>query len=259
MKTSKALLTFDVISLMPEMFSAISDYGITGRAFKENIVNLNLWNPREFSTDLHKTVDDRTYGGGPGMLMMANPLVEAIEAAKVRQGKLGIKNSKVIHMTPRGKSLSHNEVKRLLNCKGLVVISSRYEGIDERVNDWIDEEISIGDYVLSGGELAAMTMMDCLIRQLPGVLNDDESAIQDSFVNGLLDHSHFTRPEVFKKMKVPEVLLSGNHEKIRLWRLKESLKLTLKKRPDLLAQKLLTKEETRLLKEIQIEQEQDSI
>jgi len=259
MKTSKALLTFDVISLMPEMFSAISDYGITGRAFKENIVNLNLWNPREFSTDLHKTVDDRTYGGGPGMLMMANPLVEAIEAAKVRQGKLGIKNSKVIHMTPRGKSLSHNEVKRLLNCKGLVIISSRYEGIDERVNDWIDEEISIGDYVLSGGELAAMTMMDCLIRQLPGVLNDDESAIQDSFVNGLLDHSHFTRPEVFKKMKVPEVLLSGNHEKIRLWRLKESLKLTLKKRPDLLAQKLLTKEETRLLKEIQIEQEQDSI
>ena len=259
MKTSKALLTFDVISLMPEMFSAISDYGITGRAFKENIVNLNLWNPREFSTDLHKTVDDRTYGGGPGMLMMANPLVEAIEAAKVRQGKLGIKNSKVIHMTPRGKSLSHNEVKRLLSCEGLVIISSRYEGIDERVNDWIDEEISIGDYVLSGGELAAMTMMDCLIRQLPGVLNDDESAMQDSFVNGLLDHSHFTRPEVFKKMKVPEVLLSGNHEKIRLWRLKESLKLTLKKRPDLLAQKLLTKEETRLLKEIQIEQEQDSI
>jgi tRNA (guanine37-N1)-methyltransferase len=259
MKTSKALLTFDIISLMPEMFSAISDYGVTGRAFKEKIVNLNLWNPREFSMDLHKTVDDRIYGGGPGMLMMANPLVEAIEAAKMRQSKLGIKNSKVIHMTPRGKSLSHDEVKRLLSCKGLVIISSRYEGIDERVNDWIDEEISIGDYVLSGGELAAMTMMDCLIRQLPGVLNDDESATQESFVDGLLDHSHFTRPEVFKKMKVPEVLLSGNHEKIRLWRLKESLKLTLKKRPDLLAQKLLTKEETRLLKEIQIEQEQDSI
>jgi tRNA (guanine37-N1)-methyltransferase len=259
MKTSKALLTFDIISLMPEMFSAISDYGVTGRAFKEKIVNLNLWNPREFSMDLHKTVDDRIYGGGPGMLMMANPLVEAIEAAKMRQSKLGIKNSKVIHMTPRGKSLSHDEVKRLLSCKGLVIISSRYEGIDERVNDWIDEEISIGDYVLSGGELAAMTMMDCLIRQLPGVLNDDESATQDSFVDGLLEHSHFTRPEDFKKMKVPEVLLSGNHEKIRLWRLKESLKLTLKKRPDLLAQKLLTKEETRLLKEIQIEQEQDSI
>ena len=147
----------------------------------------------------------------------------------------------------------------MLGCEGLVIISSRYEGIDERVNDWIDEEISIGDYVLSGGELPAMTMMDCLIRQLPGVLNDDESATQDSFVNGLLDHSHFTRPEVYKKMKVPEVLLSGNHEKIRLWRLKESLKLTLKKRPDLLAQKLLTKEETRLLEEIQTEQEQGSI
>ena len=259
MRASKVLLTFDIVTLMPEMFSAISDYGVTGRAFKENIVNLNLWNPREFSMDLHKTVDDRTYGGGPGMLMMANPLVEAIEAAKVRQSNLGIKSSKVIHMTPRGKLLSHNEVKRLLSCKGIVIISSRYEGIDERVNDWIDEEISIGDYVLSGGELAAMTMMDCLIRQLPGVLNDEESATQDSFVDGLLDHSHFTRPEVFKDMKVPEVLLSGNHEKIRLWRLKESLKLTLKKRPDLLAQKLLTKEETRLLKEIQIEQEQGSI
>jgi tRNA (guanine37-N1)-methyltransferase len=259
MKTSKALLTFDVVTLMPEMFLALSEYGVTGRAFKENIVNLNLWNPREFSTDLHKTVDDRTYGGGPGMLMMADPLVKSIEEAKKRQDKLGIENSKVIHMTPRGKLLSHNEVKRLLDCEGLVIISSRYEGIDERVNDWIDEEISIGDYVLSGGELPAMTMMDCLIRQLPGVLNDSESATQDSFVDGLLDYSHFTRPEIFKKMKVPEVLLSGNHEKIRLWRLKESLRLTWSKRPDLLAKKLLTKEETRLLEEIQIEQEQGSI
>ena len=259
MRASKALLTFDVVTLMPEMFLALSEYGVTGRAFKENIVNLNLWNPREFSTDLHKTVDDRTYGGGPGMLMMADPLVKSIEEAKKRQDKLGIENSKVIHMTPRGKLLSHNEVKRLLDCEGLVIISSRYEGIDERVNDWIDEEISIGDYVLSGGELPAMTMMDCLIRQLPGVLNDSESATQDSFVDGLLDYSHFTRPEIFKKMKVPEVLLSGNHEKIRLWRLKESLRLTWSKRPDLLAKKLLTKEETRLLEEIQIEQEQGSI
>jgi tRNA (guanine37-N1)-methyltransferase len=259
MRASKVLLTFDVVTLMPEMFLALSEYGVTGRAFKENIVNLNLWNPREFSTDLHKTVDDRTYGGGPGMLMMADPLVKSIEEAKKRQDKLGIENSKVIHMTPRGKLLSHNEVKRLLDCEGLVIISSRYEGIDERVNDWIDEEISIGDYVLSGGELPAMTMMDCLIRQLPGVLNDSESATQDSFVDGLLDYSHFTRPEIFKKMKVPEVLLSGNHEKIRLWRLKESLRLTWSKRPDLLAKKLLTKEETRLLEEIQIEQEQGSI
>ena len=259
MRTTKAELTFDVITLMPEMVLALSEYGVTGRAFKGNIVNLNLWNPREFSTDLHKTVDDRTYGGGPGMLMMADPLVKSIEEAKKRQDKLGIENSKVIHMTPRGKLLSHNEVKRLLDCEGLVIISSRYEGIDERVNDWIDEEISIGDYVLSGGELPAMTMMDCLIRQLPGVLNDDESATQDSFVDGLLDYSHFTRPEIFKKMKVPEVLLSGNHEKIRLWRLKESLRLTWSKRPDLLAKKLLTKEETRLLEEIQIEQEQGSI
>ena len=259
MKTSKALLTFDVITLMPEMFSAICDYGITGRAFKNKIVNLNLWNPRDFSKDTHKTVDDRTYGGGPGMLMMADPLVKSIEAAKKRQSELGIKNTKVIHMTPRGRLLSHGEVKRLVTCEGLVIIASRYEGIDERVNDWIDEEISIGDYVLSGGEIPSMTMMDCLIRQLPGVLNDDDSATQDSFVNGLLDHSHFTRPEVFRKMKVPEVLLSGDHERIRLWRLKESLKLTWKNRPDLLVERLLTKEETRLLEEVQIEQEQDSL
>jgi tRNA (guanine37-N1)-methyltransferase len=259
MKISKALLTFDIVTLMPEMFSAISNYGVTGRAFKENIVNLNLLNPREFSTDFHNTIDDKTYGGGPGMLMMADPLVESIEASKKRQSKLGIKNSKVIHMTPRGKLLSHNEIKRLLSCEGLVIITSRYEGIDDRVNNWVDEEISIGDYVLSGGELPAMTMMDCLIRQLPGVLNDDESANQDSFVNGLLDHPHFTRPETFKKIKVPEVLLSGDHEKIRLWRLKSSLKITWIKRPDLLAKKLLTKEETRLLEEIQIEQEQGSI
>jgi len=259
MKTSKPLMIFDVVTLMPEMFSAICDYGITGRAFKDDTVNLKLWNPREFSKDIHKTVDDRTYGGGPGMLMMAEPLVKSIEAAKKRQNELGVNKIKVIHMSPSGKSLSHNEVKRLMACEGFVIIASRYEGIDKRVNDWIDEEISIGDYVLSGGELPAMTMMDCLIRQLPGVLNDDESAIQDSFVGGLLDHSHFTRPEVFRKMKVPEVLLSGDHEKIRLWRIKESLKLTWKKRPDLLAGKLLTKEESRLLEEIKIEQEQDSI
>ncbi|MDA9210511.1 tRNA (guanosine(37)-N1)-methyltransferase TrmD [Methylophilaceae bacterium] len=259
MKNSKVLITFDILTLMPEMFLALSDYGVTGRAFRENIVSLNLWNPREFSTDLHKTVDDRTYGGGPGMLMMAEPLVKSIEAAKKRQSAVGINNSKVIHMTPRGKLLSHKKVKELSECEGFIIIASRYEGIDERVNDWVDEEISIGDYVLSGGELPAMTMMDCLIRQLPGVLNDDESATQDSFVNGLLDHSHFTRPEIFKKKKVPEVLLSGDHEKIRLWRLKESLKHTWIKRPDLLDEKLLTKEEARLLEEIQIEQEQDSI
>jgi tRNA (guanine37-N1)-methyltransferase len=135
MKTSKALLTFDIVTLMPEMFSAICDYGITGRAFKNNVVNMNLWNPRDFSKDIHKTVDDRTYGGGPGMLMMADPLVKAIEAAKKRQSELGIKKTKVIHMTPRGKLLSHNKVKRLITSEGLVIIASRYEGIDERVND----------------------------------------------------------------------------------------------------------------------------
>ena len=258
MKNSKVKYEFDVVTLMPEMFLAISKYGVTGRAFKEKIVSLNLWNPREFTTDFHKTIDDKPYGGGPGMLMMAEPLVKSIEAAKARQDKIGIKSSKVIHMTPRGKLLSHNKVNELLSLKGLIIIASRYEGIDERVNDWIDEEVSIGDFVMSGGELPAMAMMDSIIRQLPGVLNDAESASQDSFVNGLLDHSHYTRPEEFKKNKVPEVLLSGDHEKIRLWRLKESLKITWKKRPDLLAEKLLTNEETRLLNEIKNEQEQGS-
>tara|TARA_B100001559_G_C16472222_1_gene609546 strand:- start:468 stop:1247 length:780 start_codon:yes stop_codon:yes gene_type:complete len=258
MKNSKAKYVFDVVTLMPEMFMAISNYGVTGRAFKDKSVSLNLWNPREFTTDIYKTVDDKPYGGGPGMLMMAEPLVESIQAAKKRQRKIGVTRSKVIHMTPRGRLLSHNKVKKLLSLRGLVIIASRYEGIDERVNDWIDEEVSIGDFVMSGGELPAMAMMDSIIRQLPGVLNDAESASQDSFVNGLLDHSHYTRPEEFKKNKVPEVLLSGDHEKIRLWRLKESLKITWKKRPDLLAEKLLTNEETRLLNEIKNEQEQGS-
>jgi len=257
MRTSKALLTFDVVTLMPEMFLALSEYGITGRAFNENIVNLNLWNPREFSTNLHKTVDDRIYGGGPGMLMMADPLVKSIEAAKKRQGKLGIKNSKVIHMTPRGKLLSHNEVKRLLDCEGLVIIASRYEGIDERVNDWIDEEISIGDYVLSGGELPAMVMMDAIARLVPGVLGHSDSAVEDSFTHGLLDCPHYTRPEVLDGKAVPDVLRSGDHEKIRQWRLQQSLGRTWLRRPELLNDLALTEEQQRLLEAFQASLQQD--
>jgi len=259
MKISKAKFTFDVITLMPEMYLALTDYGVVGRAFKEKNVDLHLWNPRNFSHNQHKTVDDRPYGGGPGMLMMADPIVKSVKAAKKRQDELGFSNSKVIHMTPRGKTLNHKLVESLVEESNLIFIASRYEGIDERVNTFIDEEISVGDFVTSGGELPTMMLIDCMVRQIPGVLNDAESAIQDSFVNGLLDHPHFTRPEIYNSIKVPDILISGDHEKIRIWRLKESLKITWVKRPDLLAARLLTKEETRLLDEIKNEQEQDSL
>jgi len=259
MKISKAKFTFDVITLMPEMYLALTDYGVVGRAFKEKNVDLHLWNPRNFSHNQHKTVDDRPYGGGPGMLMMADPIVKSVKAAKKRQDELGFSNSKVIHMTPRGKTLNHKLVESLVEESNLIFIASRYEGIDERVNTFIDEEISVGDFVTSGGELPTMMLIDCMVRQIPGVLNDSESAIQDSFVNVLLDHPHFTRPEIYNSIKVPDILISGDHEKIRIWRLKESLKITWMKRPDLLAARLLTKEETRLLNEIKNEQEQDSL
>ena len=259
MKISKVKFTFDVITLMPEMYLALTDYGVVGRAFKEKNVDLQLWNPRDFSHNQHKTVDDRPYGGGPGMLMMADPIVKSIESAKKRQNELGFSDSKVVHMTPRGKKLNHNLVESLVKESNLIFIASRYEGIDERVDPWIDEEISVGDFVTSGGELPTMMLIDCMVRQLPGVLNDSESAIQDSFVNGLLDHPHYTRPEIYSGIKVPDILMSGDHENIRIWRLKESLKITWTKRPDLLAERLLTKEETRLLEEIKNEQEQDSL
>jgi tRNA (guanine37-N1)-methyltransferase len=193
------------------------------------------------------------------MLMMVEPLVEAIHSIKDLQSKKELKKAKVIHMSPKGVPLNERLVKKLLKEESLIILASRYEGVDERISQWIDEEISIGDYVLSGGELPAMVLMDTLIRHIPGALNDEESANQDSFADGLLDHPHYTRPEEYKGLKVPEVLMSGNHEKIRVWRLKESLKETWIKRPDLLAKRLLTKEESRLLQDIKREQEQDSL
>ena len=254
-------MRFDVISLLPEMFDAISKYGITSRALQRKIYSLHVINPREFTTDNHKTVDDRPYGGGPGMVMLAEPLAEAIKAAKANNA-----NARVIHLSPRGTPLTHEKVMQLSKQQGLILLASRYEGVDERLLDaFVDEEISIGDYVLSGGELPAMALIDAVVRQLPGVLGDADSAIEDSFVNGLLDCPHFTRPEVlmlpeFDENKcVPEVLLSGNHAKIREWRLKQSLLLTRAKRPDLLAARPLTKEEARLLQDGIREQEQASL
>ena len=245
-------MRFDVISLFAEMFDAITKHGITSRAIKNNIFSVHVINPRDFTEDNHKTVDDRPYGGGPGMVMLAEPLANAISVAKQNQVKAGIKPH-VIHLSPRGKPLSHEKVMALSKQAGLILLASRYEGVDERLLETlVDEEISIGDYVLSGGELPAMALIDAIVRQLPNVLGDADSALEDSFVNGLLDCPHYTRPEAVcldgnENKCVPEVLLSGNHAKIRQWRLQQSLLLTRAKRPDLLTARLLTKEEARLL------------
>lgn len=244
---------FDVVTLFPEMFDAITKYGITSRALQQKIYDVQFWNPRDFTTDNHKTVDDRPYGGGPGMVMLVEPLEQAISSAKVSQAEKNIE-SWVIHLSPAGKPLTHEKVMQLSKKQGLVLLASRYEGVDQRLIDaQVDEEISIGDYVLSGGELPAMTLIDAIVRQLPGALGDSDSAIEDSFVDGLLDCPHYTRPEEYKGVKVPEVLTSGNHAKIKQWRLKMSLKRTRDQRPDLLAARPLTKEEARLLKELETE------
>ncbi len=241
---------FDVVTLFSEMFDALTKYGITSRAKQQGIYDVQFWNPRDFTIDHHKTVDDRPYGGGPGMVMLVEPLEQAIGAAKLRHAEEGIE-SWVIHLSPAGKPLTHEKVMWLSKKKGLVLLASRYEGVDQRLIDaQVDEEISIGDYVLSGGELPAMTLMDAIIRQLPGALGDGDSAVEDSFVNGLLDCPHYTRPEEYKGQCVPEVLLSGHHAKIKEWRLKMSLNRTRDQRPDLLAARSLTKEEARLLKEL---------
>jgi tRNA (guanine37-N1)-methyltransferase len=246
-------MRFDVISLFPEAFDAVSQYGITARALENKVYSLQLWNPRDFTTDSRKTVDDRPFGGGPGMVMMAEPLEKAIEAVKAETGL----EAWVIHFSPQGKPLNHQKVMELAGRKNLILLASRYEGVDERlIQRHVDEEISLGDYVLSGGEIPAMALIDAIVRQLPGSLGDADSAVEDSFVDGLLDCPHYTRPEVVENEAVPAVLLSGHHEEIRRWRLKQALARTRARRPDLLQKRQLTKEESRLLAEI--EQEQDS-
>jgi tRNA (guanine37-N1)-methyltransferase len=250
-------LQFDVVTLFPQMFDAVSQSGITARALEKQLYTLAFWNPRDFTTDNYKTVDDRPYGGGPGMVMLAEPLEKAIQAAKERQKQAGVERYKVIHLSPVGQPLTHEAVMRLKAEPGLILLASRYEGVDERLlTSVVDEEYSIGDYVLSGGELPAMVLIDAIVRQLPGALGDADSAAEDSFVDGLLDCPHYTRPEEYKGVKVPEVLMSGNHAKIKQWRLKMSLQRTRTRRPDLLAVRSLSKEESRLLAEL--EQEQDS-
>jgi len=252
---------FDVITLFPQMFDALTQYGITRRAAEQGSYVLKTWNPRDFTTDNHRTVDDRPYGGGPGMVMLAEPLAAAINAARERQLTSGVKISRVVYLSPQGRLLTHGLVKELVAQKadGLILLTGRYEGIDERlIRQMVDMEISIGDYVLSGGELAAMVLMDALVRQLPGVLGDADSAEQDSFVQGLLDCPHYTRPEVFNGEAVPPVLLSGNHAEIQRWRLSQSLGRTWTRRPDLLAGRVLTKEESGLLAMFQKEQDSNN-
>lgn len=252
-------MRFDVVTLFPEMFEGLTRYGITARAKGREIYSLALWNPRDFTSDNYRTVDDRPYGGGPGMVMLVEPLDKALQAARNAQMQAGVAKPKVIHLSPQGKPLTHAKVMQLVAEPGILLLASRYEGVDQRLLDaHVDEEISIGDYVLSGGELPAMVLMDAIIRQLPGSLGDADSAVEDSFVNGLLDYPHYTRPELYENKPVPEVLLSGHHEKIRQWRLKQSLWRTREKRPDLLTARSFTKEEARLLAELEQERASDN-
>ena len=228
-------MQFDVVTLFPEMFAALTQSGITRRAFDQNKCALSLWNPRDFTSDNHRTVDDRPYGGGPGMVMLAKPLEAAINAAKARQVAQGLPAPRVVYLSPQGQALTHRRVMDLTTEPGLVLLCGRYEAVDQRLLErCVDEEISLGDFVLSGGELPAMALMDAVIRQLPGVLHDDASAVEDSFVNGLLDCPHYTRPEVYEGVAVPPVLMGGHHAEIEKWRRARALEATANKRPDLI-------------------------
>jgi len=241
------MMKIAVITLFPEMFAAVTDYGISSRAVKEGLLQIASYNPRDFTEDRHQTVDARPYGGGPGMVMMIEPLRRAISAAREWTDE----NPLVVYLSPQGKVLNQVAVNGFASQQSLILIAGRYEGIDERLIQMeVDEEWSIGDYVLSGGELPAMVLIDALIRQIPGALGHQDSADQDSFANGLLDCPHYTRPEQQDWQQVPEVLLSGDHEKIRRWRLQQSLVRTQQRRPDILDRLELNKEQQALLKEV---------
>lgn len=240
-----------IISLFPEMFKAITEFGVTGRAVKQNLLQVECWNPRDFTFDKHKTVDDRPYGGGPGMLMMVQPLRDAIREAKATACKDDGIEAKVIYLSPQGRKLDQAGVQELATNQKLILVCGRYEGIDERlIQAEVDEEWSIGDYVLTGGELPAMTLIDAVARFIPGVLGKQASALEDSFAEGLLDCPHYTRPEVLDGVPVPNVLMSGHHEQIRKWRLEQSLERTWLRRPELLDSLALTDEQRVLLKKI---------
>lgn len=256
-------MKFVVVSLFPEMFTALTQYGVSGRAFKQDKAQLEVINPRQFSEDKHQTVDDRPYGGGPGMLMKAEPLAKAIGLAKTKarsQGAQGepkpkSKPAKVIYLSPQGKPLEQADVVRFSQYESMILLCGRYEGIDERlIESEVDEQYSLGDFVLSGGELAAMALIDATLRLLPDVLGHEDSAVEDSFMQGLLDCPHYTRPEVFNGMSVPSVLLSGDHKRIKQWRAMQALGRTRVLRPDLLEKLELNQEQIKLLNEYQHQQ-----
>jgi tRNA (guanine37-N1)-methyltransferase len=245
-------LRIDVVTLFPEMVEHAAAFGVTGRARERKLWRLGVWNPRDFTTDSHRTIDDRPYGGGPGMVMMPGPLAAAIEAARAAQRADGCAATRTIHLTPAGAPLTHERVMALARATdaGYVLVAGRYEGIDERLAGTLDEEIAIGDFVVSGGELPALMLIDALARQLPGALNDAESAVQESFATGLLDCPHYTRPEVYEGQAVPAVLLSGDHARIARWRHAQALWRTRSRRPDLWARRALAADEARLLAEL---------
>ncbi len=237
---------FGVISLFPEMFSALTNSGVTSRAVKNGLIEIELWNPRNFTHDKYQTVDDKPYGGGPGMLMKVQPLRDAITAARQKAPE----GTKVVYMSPQGERLSHSLVTRFHDWGSLILIAGRYEGIDERIlQREVDLEVSIGDYVLSGGEIPAMCVIDAVSRMVPGVLGNIRNAQEDSFADGLLHFPQYTRPEEIDGLGVPPILMSGNHQKIRRWRLQQALARTYERRPDLLQSRLLNREEQELLRE----------
>lgn len=246
------MLNIALITLFPEMVAAVTDYGITGRAVARKLVQVQCFNPRQYSHDRHKTVDDKPYGGGPGMVMMAEPLGKAVTEAKQWIAGQDARPARVIYLSPQGRRLDQAGVEYLSELGNLVLVAGRYEGVDERfVQCHVDEEWSIGDYVLSGGELPAMVMMDALIRLQPAALGDAGSALQDSFSDGLLDYPHFTRPEMWQGESVPQVLMSGHHEQIARWRHAQAIKRTFERRPDLLDRLELTDAQKRILEEFQ--------
>lgn len=246
-----------VITIFPEMFSALTEHGVVARWLKNADHQLSLWNPRDFAHDVHRTVDDRPYGGGPGMVMTPEPLVDAIEAAQTKSHAMG-QATKVVFLTPAGQVFDHSAssvmAQDLQSGTDLIFLCGRYEGVDQRVIDrYVDEQWSLGDFVLSGGEIPAMAMIDAVARHLPGCLGNKDSFLEDSFVEGLLDYGHYTRPENFKDQAVPSVLLSGDHQRIKRWRQKQSLRTTLEQRPDLIESADLSSDLQKLLAEIENE------
>lgn len=239
---------FSVISLFPEMFDSLIDFGVSSKAYHNNIIDISFFNPRDYANDRHKTVDDRPYGGGPGMLMMYEPLAKAVEDAKLNHLDSSGSSPKVIYLSPQGKTFNQCMAKKLSKEDSIILVCGRYEGVDERfIQDYVDEEVSIGDFIVSGGEFPAMLVMDSILRMVPGVLGCEDSAREDSFYSGLLDCGHYTRPAILENSSnVPSVLLSGNHSNIKRWRMQQMIGRTIERRPDLLTRQCLSEEQEKL-------------